>query len=428
MRLPEFARRPDIAILAGQGVSSVTALLSTLVVVRALGLDGFGLFSLAGLVLLFFQSLQHALVVAPAYSLVPKLDAAECPSFRGFLLLTQLALGAGFLVAAWLATLGALPLAAVPHNTLVAAATYISVRLTYVFFRRLLFVDVETAAGVALRADLVAATISILGIVGTWRLSTLTLEATFYILAFATAVGAVQPALRFGRDGIAVPRMSAGLWRRYVRVSRWLLGVSIAGWLTSNSFPAALAAISGTASLGAFRAAQTLVGPGSVVIQSLESVFSARASRLYETGGGKELRRQIPGTSIRWSLYLVVALAPAIVAPALLIELVVGAPVPGSSTLVRGLCLVSFLALFSQLAHATLRAGEVTRPLFVAQVISAAFGVVTAAYLVRALDTVGCLIGLIAQQLIVMLILAPAWRAVTRGKPNPAAASAVDGS
>ena len=100
--------RRDMTALIDQGVASAGAFGITMVFIRGAGLEEFGLLSLVWLVLLFASALQHALVVAPAYALLPKIEGSEGSRFRGWLLCVHLAFVAlliGILWACWLAPL-----------------------------------------------------------------------------------------------------------------------------------------------------------------------------------------------------------------------------------------------------------------------------------------------------------------------------------
>ena len=82
----------DLRGLVDQGVVSGTTLFTSTIFLRSAGLEEFGVLSLVMLVLLFAMSIQHAALVAPAYSILPKLEQQEAALFRGWLTLVQGAL------------------------------------------------------------------------------------------------------------------------------------------------------------------------------------------------------------------------------------------------------------------------------------------------------------------------------------------------
>ena len=76
--------------LVDQAMVSGVNFLTGIILVRYLGLEEFGRFTLAWLIVLFFNSIQFAAVISPMMSIGPKQAEIEFPQYYGAVLLQQL--------------------------------------------------------------------------------------------------------------------------------------------------------------------------------------------------------------------------------------------------------------------------------------------------------------------------------------------------
>ena len=74
--------------LMDQGMVSGANFLTTILIARHLGIEEFGRFTLAWLVVLFTTSLQMAVVVSPMMSIGPKQDGEHAPAYFGHFFLS----------------------------------------------------------------------------------------------------------------------------------------------------------------------------------------------------------------------------------------------------------------------------------------------------------------------------------------------------
>ena len=274
--------------LVDQGVTSAGAFGITMVFIRGAGLEEFGVLSLVWLVLLFASALQHALVVAPAYALLPKIEGLEGSRFRGWLLLVHLAFVAlliGILWACWLAP-GFSLLPASPG--FLAPGLFLASRLTFTFIRLQLFVG-ESGPRRALPVDVLHAFVAIAWLLLLASSGLLDSRTGLLGLAGASACGTVVAMPGFLKLGCSFGPVDRPLLLRHWQFSRWLIGKAAAQWFTANSFLVALGTIHGPIALGGVRAAQTLVGLAGIVIQSYENIVPTLAARAFGAGGVAEL-------------------------------------------------------------------------------------------------------------------------------------------
>ena len=405
--------RRDMTALVDQGVVSAGSFGITMVFIRGAGLEEFGVLSLVWLVLLFASALQHALVVAPAYTLLPKIEGPEGSRFRGWLLCVHLAFVAlliGVLWACWLAP-GFSLLPASPG--FIAPGLFLASRLTFTFVRFQLFVG-ESGPRRALPVDALHAFVAIAWLLSLASSGALNSRTGLLGLAGASACGTLVAIPSFLGLGCSVGGVDRGLLLRHWQFSRWLIGKAVAQWFTANSFLAALGTIHGPIALGGVRAAQTVVGLAGIIPQSFENVVPVAAARAFGAGRGTQLREFMRVSVWRWFGWLAALLLPVIVFPDFLLSLLTGERAVELRQPVYFFAFGSLLAFAVMYCHVCLRAAERVGTLFWAQLASGLAGALLAIPITARFGMTGCLIGIVAQQVLVLTILLLPTRQVLR--------------
>lgn len=394
----------DLRGLADQGVVSATTLFTTTIFIRATGLEEFGVLSLVWLVLLFVTAIQHAALVAPAYALLPKLEPEAARGFRGWLLLVQLGLlllMSLILAGSWWAPgFSLLPRA----PGLWPALFFLVARQSFSFLRLQLFTEASGPRR-ALPVDVLHGLLAV-GFLAylAWQ-NALDTRSGMLALGLAASLAALFAGQSFVRLGCCLSLPSRELRGRHLAVSKWLVGKSIAQWFTANSFLTALGTIQGPAALGAVRAAQTLIGVAGVVIQAFENLIPSRAALAFGAGDRAELCGFLVSSTRRWYAYLLVALLPLVCFPDFFLQLLTGRSEQGLREPMQLLACGAVLALGILSLQVFLRTLERVGIVFWAQLAAGLLGAVAAVPICTRFGIRGSLLGMLTQQLIVLLIL-----------------------
>ncbi len=396
--------RRELAGLVDQGIVSAGSLLVTAIFLRGAGLEQFGILSLVWLVLLFATAIQHAAVVAPAYAMLPKLEAPEAARFRGWLVLVQLAFLALLLVilaGSWIAPWFSL----VPRSAgLLAAILFLATRQLFSFCRLQLFVN-EEGPRKALFIDTIHTVLSVGGLGYVAYTGALTAHSGLYVLAAASGLATLCAVPCFYSLGCEPCFPGRLLVKRHVQLSKWLVGKALAQWFTANSFLTALGTLQGAAALGGVRAAQTLIGVAGVVIQGFENIIPARAAGAYAKGGSAGLREFLRTSLWRWFGYLCLCLLPIVVFPDFFLWLLTGKKQAQLLEPLYFFAAGSLLALAILFLQVSLRTVERVGVLFWAQLAAGVVGALAAVPVTMAYGIRGCMVGILVQQLIVFLFL-----------------------
>ncbi len=380
--------------IADQGLVSAANFLTMVIMARALELGGFGIFSLAWLVVLFFASIQYALVGAPMMSIGPKQDAADEPAYYGALFFQQTFMaGATFLIV-WVGVATGAALApqweiadlAVPLAF--AAAAY----QVQDFLRRYFFVLGRARAAVGIDFISYGGQVALIA----WMFTTgnLSLSDVLWVMAATSAASAViggflvEPLVWHRRSIIDTSL-------RHWRVARWLAAEAVLQFSSSYLFIFAAGALLGPAAVGALRAAQNLMGAVHVITMGLENIVPAMASRRYHRQGVAGLLNYVQNVALTGGT---VALVIAIMIgsfPAFWLGLVFGDEFVGFEGLVRWFAVIFVLDFFQVPLQAALRAVEDTVPIFLASVFSTFVAIAIAYPLIRAFGTTGAAMGIL---------------------------------
>jgi O-antigen/teichoic acid export membrane protein len=333
--------------LADQVVVSGGNFLTTLFLARSLGVEEFGRFTLAWMVVLFAGHLQQALILAPMMSIGPKQERAAAPAYFGSLMVQQAMLvptsSAAILLGILL--LDQLSVDALLLPLLIPLLAANAAHQVQEFLRRYFFTTGQSAA--ALVGDVIrylgqAAAMALLVTVPGFD------SASALWLAAATALAASGAGIRclghLSWDAAVFRHVAARQWQ----TSRWLVGAYAAGWIGGNSLQLVAAAMLGSAAVGVVRAVETLLGPMQVVYLGLCGVTPVEASRAFAARGAPGLTaylRRLAWLSCAISVPVALLLS---LWPAFWLDLLFGADYAASATVAAWLAakqVVVFLLL-----------------------------------------------------------------------------------
>lgn len=391
--------------LMDQGMVSGANFLTTILIARHLGIEEFGRFTLAWLVVLFTTSLQMAIIVSPMMSIGPKQDSEHAPAYFGALFLQLLIfVGLTFL----LVLLGVYTVAEFrPEWDLRAlaiplAATAVLFQLRD-FLRRYFFTRHKPV--MAFTSDAVGYLGLLLMLFLLFPFFTFDGAAVLWLIGAASAAAVL----------IGTPFLGELAWRvstfftvsrRHWHFAKWMGASALLQWASTNLFLIVSGGLLGAAAVGALRAAETLIGINRIFFQGLENVVPPRAAE-HLTGKGRPalgayLRRVALAGGLATALVGVVAA----LAPSFWLELFFGETYAGYGELLYWYAII-YLVLFMGLPlRAGLRALEQTRPIFWATAVSAVFSAAVAIPLVEALGITGAVGGLLVTNLLLIGVLA----------------------
>lgn len=307
-RLLAIALRPE-AREAGlsvfdQAIVSGTNFVTSVVIGRAVGAEGLGVYALALSVVLLARAVQEQLVAAPYLVRNQQKPAGARPAFLGSVFAHQFALAiaaaAAFIGLGIAVGNGVGPAGLRSVVWLLAAAA--PAFLLREFLRQVAFAHLRPL--LAVRIDTTVAVIQIGGLLALAAASVLTIPGVFAVMASGCLAAAAawfffQPVpVRFCRDAVVRD------WNENWCFGRWALASQLVGGAGLYVMPWIVAAVDGEKATGLFAAGGTLVGIANMFVNGLANYLSPKAARSYADGGVAALRSVLRTTAVAFTAFL----------------------------------------------------------------------------------------------------------------------------
>jgi O-antigen/teichoic acid export membrane protein len=280
--------------LLDQIVVSGANFLTSAIVARALGIETFGIFSLAWMMVQFVQSVQSAAILLPMMSVGPKQSPEEAKSYYAVSMFHQLVWTFGSAVLIWAGSLAAARLGLGVEAEKLAVPLFVSVLVTQMheFLRRYGFtvgrVKQVVFSDVIRYGSLMASLLYAAVFAPTKPDSSGVLYLMSISAVLATiSVWSIAPSVR----GFRARLVEVSL--RHFNAARWMTGSALLLWITSNFFIVAAGSVLGTAAVGAIRAASSLMQVTNLFFQAAEGFAPPTAARIFHTDGIAGLKKFI---------------------------------------------------------------------------------------------------------------------------------------
>lgn len=374
---------------------------------RFLGVGEYGVFVLAWMVVVFFSSLQHALIVGPLVTLMPKRPAGERPRYGTAFFVLQLAYATA---AAVITALGGLLLSEIQPAShydalIIPLAAAVFAFLWQDYMRRMLFAQRNT--GPVLTADLLAYGGQVAAVFIAHRLGFLSIPSMFWCIAALFTTSALLQ-MRWVVLESCSWRSLSSIWHDGWRFSRWIAASAITQWFTSNLFIVAAGALLGGAAAGAVRASQNVVGVTHVLFLALDNVLPARAAMIMAEEGRAAMLQYMRRATGYAGAVTAGGLLLVAIAPGFWLQTLYGPELAGYGFVLSGFALLYLLVFVNTMIRQVMRTLELTRPFFISSVVTAGLSITIAFPMVQQWGVAGVLIGLVVTQIVGMACLIPA--------------------
>ena len=278
--------------MISQVVTSGANFATTVILVRALGLEDFGRFSICFLLTMIVRNFLNGIVLMPMSTIAPKLHGISTPAYRGFLALNVFAFGIGSsaLLAAIAVPLGGLINAPWLADIMLPLAI---ANLTAVFadyMRRYHFVYEAPAAACGVDTVRFAFQLALLVAFAYLWTGTMTPASALYALAGGAIAGAAFGLLFHG--GVKWSnRLAASVWPRHWNFIKWMTPGYALDAVQHNAPLFLGSAILGESALGLVRAMQQLANALNLPLNALQQIAPSLAASSYKKGGHAALKK-----------------------------------------------------------------------------------------------------------------------------------------
>lgn len=384
-------RLPTVFGLSDQALVSATNFLLGLVLLRWLGLDGYGTFVLAWMGAQVASSLQQALLVAPLLNRWPTMEGEEANRLLHALDLQAIALA---ILSACAGGILAIVLGISPLSLALVNLTY----LLHDWLRKRAFANQQNLQ--ALQLDSLSSMLLFSGITALYFTELLTLSYTCFAIAFAYGL----PVLVLFHKLMHRMSYKTVLNEAYKlrNFTGWLAGTAVLQWFSGNYFLVAAAALLGPAPVGALRMAQQLVGLLHVLFLAIENQVPVAAALRYRNGGQQDLLNYLGKVALYGGLASGLFLTLLHLFSSQIIRFTFGPELVPYAHLLQGMTWVYGLVFLALPLRIALRTLSKTAVLFRAYIFTCALSLVLATATIERFGAIGVIYGFLAMQLVML--------------------------
>jgi len=391
--------------LLDQALVSATNFLTSLILARYLGLENFGIYTLAWMLILFVNCIQQALVVAPMMSIGPKQHEKDVPAYYGAAFTQQIMISGFLSLIVFLGLSQSEKVLPWPELTVLAlpVAFVILAFQMQDFIRRYFFT--RGRAVHAFISDVISYFGQLLCLMTIAKSGNLTIETTLWAISATSTVAALiaLPAVEpLALRGDVILRQCL----HHLHFSKWLTLSAIMQWTSGNFFVAVAAAYLSSSAAGAIAAARNIVGPTLMLFTALENTIPSRAAAVYKFGGWASLLAYINQIRFVGALATAGICLTAMVFATPLMTHVFGDAYSQYAYLIYWFAPTHVLMFFIRPLSGMLRAVEHTKPIGIAAILPMIFSLVFSIPLIQAFGLHGAMIVMFGTQALMLACLA----------------------
>lgn len=394
----------EIGALTDQAVVSATNFLTSVMLVRFMGLREFGVFALAWMSVMFVNSLQNALIVAPMMSIGPKQEEKDRPFYFGAVVFQEIVLVLLCFVLVLAVVKGSsnlFPNAKLQQLALPLAVSALAYQMQD-FVRRYFFATRQCRR--ALVDDIVSYLTQLPILFLLHRAGDLTSATALWVMAGTSLLGLVpgwfwlEP-IEFNKEWIKA------ISQRHWKLSRWLGASSLLQWTSGNLFVIAAPLYYGAAAAGVLKASQNLMGATHIWFQGLDNIVPAESARRLREDGVYSMLAYTRSILAKWGgMTLLFAIVMAL-SPAFWLRLVYGPEMAHYGYILRLYALLYVFIFVGGPLRAGLQALEFTVPIFWSYLAMTAFASAFAVPAAKWLGLNGTMLGLLGTQILFQSIV-----------------------
>lgn len=398
-----FFKNTTLLVYADQLVVSGLSFLSSIIMARLLGVQGFGIYSIAWLGVLIASSVNQPFIISPMMTLSGKKTTDEKDRYLQALVFKQIFFAAALSILSFLTVLVmSVILKEWKVNSIILAFPLaVFSFLLQDFFRKYYFIigkphkavliDIIAYGGVLLSAfclhyfrDMDAQFI-------------LLLTALFFLYASLVALLSLKK-LQFNLNEIK------SALSEHWDFSKWLTATALLQWFSGNLFIIAAGAILGPKAVGATRMAQNIVGITHVLFLAMENIIPARAATAQRSGGNEAMFRYLWKFTLQMGTITFTLLGLITIFSKQIIDFCYGESYLEYQHVLIGFCLLYVIVFLGYPLRYAIRTLENTRLIFMSFIFSSVFSVACAYPVIHAFGLNGVVAGLMMTQLITLAV------------------------
>lgn len=387
-------------ILINQIIVSGSNFLTSILILRFLGIENFGVYSFLWLFLLFFNSIQLAYIISPLLTNAPKQKAINLNFFYGHVFIQQFFFTLVIFIFSFcfLEFFGELIKDYKFKQFSISFSLTILFSQFYQFFRRICF-----SKNLFLKAtilDFFVYSIIIFFLFYSHLINELNLNKIFWIFSISFFLGTILNMSLILSFSYNLNKIFIFFRENWI-ISKWLLYTSILQWFSSNLWIINTGIILGPYILGVVRACQTILNIANIIFQSLENIIPAATSKKFMSGGKNYMHNFLSEIMKKGLLFTAcLSLIIALTAKPLL-YFFYGNETANYSDILIFLTILIPLHFLQYPTTYGLRTLGITKPIFFSYLFTSVFSILASTYIIDYFKLYGLIFGLYFSQIII---------------------------
>ena len=369
------------------------------------GIEEFGRFMVAWIIILLFKDLQTSLLEPTMMSIGPKQKREDLPKYYGAVFTQQTI----FAIASFLVVVLGMAVSSrfFPDLTLselvIPLAAAVFADEIQDFMRRYFYTNNRHVA--AFFNDFLSYVSRLIILFLLWQYHPVLSAGVLWVLFVCSIVPAAIAMFMLDRAQIDRAWLTA-IAKRHWAVSKWTVGTSILRWLSGNLIVLMGGALLGAQAVGAVRSAMNILAPRNVLINGLTNIVIVKGSTILHHDGTRNLRRYLAKIGVFMTAFdACIALVAVIFAEEIMFY-VYGPEFVPYTYLIYWLAAINVVQITAFPLGAGLKIFEYTKPYFLSAGLEAAVGILASYFLVLYFDLHGVMIGLAVTYVITITCLA----------------------
>lgn len=383
---------------------SAVNFLTGILLARFLGLEEYGRFTLAWMVVLLFNSFQHSSIIAPMMSIGPKQEEQIKSAYYCTVFIHQLICSACCAILLWIGVFlsGFIkPYWHIQDLAFPLATTLFTWQLQD-FIRRYFFVLGKSA--LAFMNDSVSYLGQIIVLLFLFRFYQLQTPQILWIISLTSSLAVFIFAFKIKNISFSFEIFHKTTIRHW-SFSKWMLASSLMDWTSGNIFFIMAGSILDTAAVGGIKAAQNIIGVFHIIFGATDILIYSGASNSLHVGGISNLKKYLFTFIFRSSFISILIATFLYLSADYIFSIIYGDTFLNYAFLLRWFCAIYIIIFISYPLVAGLRALENTRVLFFTRLSTFIFSLLSANSLVKTWELSGAMFGFLIVNLIKFVIL-----------------------
>lgn len=268
--------------LIDQAIVSGSNFLCSLIIVKLIGLNDFGVFSTCWIILLFISTICVSSIISPMMAIIPHRKITE--EYFGSILLFQLVFSLGALIVSFFLCLLYFKISefAISIKTILFFSFCVLFHHFQEFFRKYFFAIKNFKNAVIIDSITYLLRLSLLLCFLAYNVY-LKLNIVFLIYLITSFFGSVYGIYKY-RFNIDISSLKED-YVAHLNISRWLIPSGLLKWASVNLFLVSASILLGPVSLGIIKLSQNIVAVYNLVLLGLENFIPLEAGKVYANLG-----------------------------------------------------------------------------------------------------------------------------------------------